>query len=168
VGEFARSCIRSNRSRDLQDTGGRGSNINLVPVERYWVNRIEHCNAMRSVPSRAIKISTSRPISCIRTITACRYVARKEGRFTIQTNYSYSKALGLLARTRPTADLRRSILLTCATIMRCSRVTGGTSSMRVLNRPGTATARQQDRGGRLSTGGHFRSNPMAERRESHV
>jgi hypothetical protein len=88
-----------NHSRDLQVTSGAGSNINLVPVGALLG---------QSNPSTA-NADAFRPIQGYQNINIAGNAlysnynglqvswARQRGRFTIQTNYSYSKALGIVS-----------------------------------------------------------------------
>jgi hypothetical protein len=88
-----------NRSRDLQDTGGAGSNINLVPVGALLgQSNPATANADKFRPIQGyqdINIATNKLYANYNGMQVM--WARQRGRFTIQTNYSYSKALGIVS-----------------------------------------------------------------------
>ncbi|HEX4488774.1 MAG TPA: hypothetical protein VH088_21030, partial [Terriglobales bacterium] len=96
-----------NRSRDLQNTAGAGSNINLVPL-----------GAMLGESNPATASSNDfRPIQGYQDLNQATNnlyanynalqvtVGRHAGRYTIQGNYSYQKALGIISPTNGQAVL---------------------------------------------------------------
>ena len=96
-----------NRSRDLQNTAGAGSNINLVPL-----------GAMLGESNPATASSNNyRPILGYQDLNQATNnlyanynalqvtVGRHAGRYTIQGNYSYQKALGIISPSNGQANL---------------------------------------------------------------
>ena len=96
-----------NRSRDLQNTVGAGSNINLVPL-----------GAMLGESNPATASSNNyRPIQGYQDLNQATNnlyanynalqvtVGRHAGRYTIQGNYSYQKALGIVSPSNGQANL---------------------------------------------------------------
>jgi Carboxypeptidase regulatory-like domain len=98
-----------NRSRDLLDSGGAGSNINLVPSGALLgQSNPSTANADPFRPIQGyqdINIATNKLYANYNGMQVM--WARQRGRFTIQTNYSYSKAMGIVTPGndgKPTLD----------------------------------------------------------------
>ncbi|HEY3937304.1 MAG TPA: carboxypeptidase-like regulatory domain-containing protein [Bryobacteraceae bacterium] len=88
-----------NRSRDLQNTGGAGSNINLVPVGAM----LSQTNPANATANNFRPILGYGDINLATNDLYANYNAfqvtwaRQKGRYTIQANYTYSKALGIVS-----------------------------------------------------------------------
>lgn len=88
-----------NRSRDLQDTGGAGSNINLVPVGSMLSASnpgTANANAYRPIQGYGdISLATNELYSNYNSLQVT--WARQRSLYTIQANYTFSKAMGIIS-----------------------------------------------------------------------
>ncbi|HMF77707.1 MAG TPA: carboxypeptidase-like regulatory domain-containing protein [Bryobacteraceae bacterium] len=88
-----------NRSRDLQITGGAGSNINLVPVG----SMLSASNPYTATPNAYRPIQGYGDINLISNTLYANYNslqvtwARQRSLYTIQANYTFSKAMGIIS-----------------------------------------------------------------------
>jgi hypothetical protein len=88
-----------NQSHDLQNTAGAGSNVNLVPVgAMFTAPNPATASANNYRPFQGygdINLATNNLYANYNAIQAT--WARQKGRFTIQLNYSFQKALGIVS-----------------------------------------------------------------------
>ena len=97
-----------NRSRDLQNTfGGAGSNINLVPAgAMFSATNPGNANANNYRPLQGygdLNLATNNLYSNYNALQVA--WARHAGLYTIQTNYTWQKALGIVVPTLNPFDL---------------------------------------------------------------
>ena len=96
-----------NQSRDLQNTVGAGSNINLVPVGALFGQP----NPATANPDKFRPIQGYQNINLATNNLYANYNAlqvtwaRQKGRFTMQLNYSFQKALGIVSPSSGQAAL---------------------------------------------------------------
>jgi hypothetical protein len=96
-----------NQSSDLQNTVGAGSNINLVPVGALFGQP----NPATANPDKFRPIQGYQDINLATNNLYSNYNAlqvtwaRQKGRFTMQLNYSYQKALGIVSPSSGQAAL---------------------------------------------------------------
>jgi hypothetical protein len=98
-----------NRSRDLQNTsGGAGSNINLVPVGAILSNAnpsTANANNYRPIQGYGnINLATNNLYANYNSLQVT--WARQKTFYTIQANYTYSKAMGIVSPTLDSFNLR--------------------------------------------------------------
>jgi len=90
-----------NQSKDLANSSGFGSNINLVPVGAMLTNADPyHANADQYRPLQGysdINLATHKLYSNYNSLQVT--WGRHAGRYILQTNYSYQKALGIIMPT---------------------------------------------------------------------
>lgn len=96
-----------NRSRDLQNTAGAGSNINLVPVGSMLgeVNPAT-ANADNFRPLQGyqdLNLATNNLYANYNSLQAT--WARQRGRYTMSLNYTFQKAMGIISPTNGQANL---------------------------------------------------------------
>jgi hypothetical protein len=96
-----------NESHDLQNTAGAGSNINLVPVGALF----GQTNPATADPDNFRPIQGYQDINLATNNLYANYNAlqitwaRQKGRYVIQANYSYQKALGIVSPSGGQATL---------------------------------------------------------------
>ena len=96
-----------NQSRDLQNTVGAGSNINLVPVGALF----SQPNPATANPDKFRPIQGYQDINLATNNLYSNYNAlqvtwaRQKGRFTMQLNYSFQKAMGIVSPSSGQAAL---------------------------------------------------------------
>ncbi|HEY1949697.1 MAG TPA: carboxypeptidase-like regulatory domain-containing protein [Bryobacteraceae bacterium] len=97
-----------NRSRDLQNLSGAGSNINLVPAGTL----LNTPNPSKAVANNYRPIQGYGDINLATNNLYANYNgmqvtwARQKGAYTLQTNYTYSKAMGIVSSTLDQFNLR--------------------------------------------------------------
>jgi hypothetical protein len=97
-----------NRSRDLQITAGAGSNINLVPVGSMLGRGVDP-NSLTPNDFRPLRgfadlnLATNKGYANYNSLQVT--WIRTKGRYTVNANYTFGKAMGLIARNGgPTRD----------------------------------------------------------------
>jgi len=96
-----------NQSHDLQNTAGAGSNINLVPVRAM----LGQSNPATANPDQFRPIQGYQDINLATNNIYANYNAlqvtwaRQKGRYVIQANYSFQKALGIVSPSNGQAQL---------------------------------------------------------------
>jgi hypothetical protein len=93
-----------NRSRNLQNTGGAGSNINLVPVgAMFSAANPGNANANDYRPFAGysdLNLATNNLYSNYNALQV--NWRRQKGRYTLQANYAFQKALGIVSNNNST------------------------------------------------------------------
>ena len=96
-----------NRSRDLQNTaGGQGSNINLIPLGSFTGNNSGNGDTTTNRPFPGygdINLATNNLYANYNAMQVS--WARRGGNYTIQANYTWQKALGIVNPTVNPFDL---------------------------------------------------------------
>jgi hypothetical protein len=94
-----------NRSRDLANTGGAGSNINLVPLAAISTTTATNpatANANNFRPLQGYGDINENTNNLYANYNALQLTwGRHAGRYTLQANYSYQKALGIVTGNNP-------------------------------------------------------------------
>jgi hypothetical protein len=98
-----------NQSHDLQNTGGAGSNINLVPVGSLFGQpnpATANADNFRPLPGyQDVNLATNNLYANYNALQVT--WARQKGRYALQLNYSFQKAMGIVTpgnNGQPTLD----------------------------------------------------------------
>ncbi len=151
-----------NQSKDLQITGGAGSNINLVPVGAMLSSKNGGVdpNSLTADNFRPLKGFSDLPLAtngAYANYNALQVTwVRQKGRYTINMNYTYGKAMGIV-----NSGIRRILTWISSispTIMECSRPTASRSS--TLRTPSSWATRS---GTRLPAASSTAGNSRASR-----